>query len=227
MDFRVFVTGTDTEVGKTVVAEALVRRWVQKGLRIAVMKPVASGCRVTRDGLRSPDAERLIAASNVAAPYETVNPYTFAAPVAPHLAAHRTGIEIDILHIRARFDELAAAGDGMVVEGVGGWQVPLSPTADVADLVLALDLPVIMVVGVRLGCLNHALLTAAAIQNAGAQLVGWVANRIDPDMDLASENIETLRARLPAPCLSVVPYLASDTDFGRAVRYFKRFDFDR
>ncbi len=222
MGLRVFVTGTDTEVGKTVVAEALVRRCVGEGLRIAVMKPVASGCRTTRVGLRNADAERLIAASNVPARYETVNPYAFEAPVAPHLAARRAGVEIEMPRIRACFDELDAAGDGVVVEGVGGWRVPLAGDIDVADLVVSLELPVVLVVGVRLGCLNHALLTADAVRGAGAELFGWVANCIDPEMELASENIESLRARLPGPCLGAIPYLGDAAAITAAEAYLTR-----
>ncbi len=215
----VFVTGTDTEIGKTLFAQALVWRWRQDGRRIAVMKPVASGCRTTDAGLRNTDAERLLAVSNVDAPYETVNPYAFAPAVAPHLAASQAGVRIDCALIRARFDELAAASDRVVVEGVGGWQVPLGTDFAVADVALSLGLPVILVVGIRLGCLNHALLTAAAISSAGAELVGWVANHIQAHTELAMENVDALRARLDAPLWGVIPYLSADPEPAVVSRY--------
>lgn len=215
----VFVTGTDTEIGKTLFAQALVWRWRQDGRRVGVMKPVASGCRATGAGLRNSDAERLLAASNVDTSYHTVNPYAFLPAVAPHLAAAQAGVRIECGRIRACFNELAAASDYVVVEGVGGWQVPLGPDATVADVALSLGLPVVMVVGIRLGCLNHALLTAAAINDAGAQLAGWVANHIDPQTELAMENVDALRARLKAPLWGVIPHLSTDPDPAAVSRY--------
>ncbi len=215
----VFVTGTDTEIGKTLFAQALVWHWRRDGLRIAVMKPVASGCRATDAGLRSPDAESLLAVSNVDAPYDTVNPYAFAPAVAPHLAAAQAGVRIQCARIRSCFDELADASDRVVVEGIGGWQVPLGPDSAVADIALSLDLPVVLVVGIRLGCLNHALLTAAAISGAGAELAGWVANHIAAQTDLAKENIDALRARLDAPLWGVIPHLSADVGPVAVTRY--------
>jgi dethiobiotin synthetase len=215
----VFVTGTDTEIGKTLFAKALVWRWRQDGRRIAVMKPVASGCRTTDTGLRNADAESLLALSNVDAPYETVNPYAFAPAVAPHLAAARAGVRIECSRIRACFDELAAASDCVVVEGVGGWQVPMGPDHTVADVALSLGLPVVLVVGIRLGCLNHALLTAAAISDAGAELAGWAANHIEAKTDLAMENVDALRTRLDAPLWGVIPHMSADPDPAAVNRY--------
>lgn len=215
----IFVTGTDTEIGKTVFASALVWRWKQDGRQVAVMKPVASGCRRTDAGLRNSDAECLLAASNVDSAYETVNPYAFAPAVAPHLAAAQAGVGIDVGHIHACFDQLAAVADCVVVEGVGGWQVPLGPDATVADVALALGLPVVLVVGIRLGCLNHALLTAAAIRGAGAELAGWAANHIDAHAELATENVDALRDRLEAPLWGVIPHLPAAPDAEIVSRY--------
>lgn len=215
----VFITGTDTEIGKTLFARALVWRWMQDGRRVAVMKPVASGCRRTDDGLRNSDAECLLAVSNVDAPYETVNPYAFAPAVAPHLAAVQAGVRIECAQIRTCFNQLATVSDCVVVEGVGGWQVPLGPDSAVADVALSLDLPVVLVVGIRLGCLNHALLTAAAIRAAGADLAGWAANHVEAHTELATENVDALRARLDAPLWGVIPHLSADSDPATVSRY--------
>ena len=215
----VFVTGTDTEIGKTLVAQALVWRWRQDGRRVAVMKPVASGCRTTDAGLRNADAECLRAVSNVDAPYETINPYAFAPAVAPHLAAAQAGVRIERARIRSCFNRLAAVSDCVVVEGVGGWWVPLGPDSTVADVARSLGLPVVLVVGIRLGCLNHALLTAAAISDAGVELVGWAANHIEAHTELATENVDALRARLDAPLWGVIPHLSADPDPAEVSRY--------
>ncbi len=215
----VFVTGTDTEIGKTVYSQGLVWRCRQNGRRVAVMKPVASGCRAAAAGLRNPDAEGLIAVSNVDAAYDTVNPYAFAPAVAPHLAAARAGVHIDAARIRACFAELAAAADVVVVEGVGGWRVPLGPDLTLDELAVSLGLPVVLVVGIRLGCLNHALLTARAVRDAGAVLAGWVANHCEANTELARENVDTLKDRLDAPLWGDIPYLAANPDPVTVSRY--------
>jgi dethiobiotin synthetase len=202
-----FVTGTDTGVGKTLFAVSLLAGLARAGFKAAGMKPVASGCRETPEGLRNEDAERLMAASSVPLAYEEINPYALAPPVAPHLAAAAAGIEISLENILEHFDRLRARAEFVVVEGAGGWFVPLGPTLTMADLARALGLPVILVVGLRLGCLNHALLTAEAIGRMGCPLAGWVANRIDPEMMLVEQNIETLRERLAAPLIAELPYL--------------------
>ena len=217
-----FVTGTDTGVGKTVFAEALVWRWVQEGHRTAALKPVASGCRMTKAGMRNPDAERLLAVSNVTAAYATINPYCLEPAVAPHIAAAQADIRIEISRIRLCFDEVARRSDYVVVEGVGGWQVPLGPDTTVADLAVSLGLPVILVVAIRLGCLNHALLTAVAIQNSGASLFGWVANQVDPHVQFVADNIESLINRLDAPLLGVIPHLPKEVSAPIVNRYFLR-----
>lgn len=206
-----FVTGTDTGVGKTVIAAALARALVARGLRVAVMKPVASGSDPTPDGLRNSDALALIDAASVKAPYDVVNPYCFRPPISPHIAAREAGVTIDLALLRSRFDSLAAASDCVIVEGAGGWLAPVSDTAAMADLAAALSLPVVLVVGLRLGCLNHALLTRESIAARGAAVAGWIANAIDPGFERAAENLGTLTARLGAP-LAHVTFLAQSRD---------------
>jgi len=202
-----FVTGTDTGVGKTVVSAALTSALVGRGLRVAVMKPVASGSDPTPDGPRNSDALTLIAAANVPAPYEVVNPYCFLPPISPHIAAREAGVSIDLALLRSRFDSLAGASDCVIVEGAGGWLAPISDTAAMADLAAALSLPVLLVVGLRLGCLNHALLTRESLTTRGVAFAGWVANAVDPHFERAAENLATLTARLGGPPLAHVPFL--------------------
>jgi dethiobiotin synthetase len=202
----VFVTGTDTGIGKTYAAVALLAGLRARGLRAAGMKPVASGCRVTPHGLRNDDAEALIAASAPAPAYADCNPYAFEPAIAPHVAAHEAGEEVRLDPIRDAHARVARGADRVVVEGVGGWLAPLSDSLMQADLARALELPVILVVGLRLGCLNHALLSARAIRADGCALAGWIANRIDPAMQRCEENLATLRARLDAPLLGVLAF---------------------
>ena len=202
-----FVTGTDTGVGKTVVSTALTRALVARGLRVAVMKPIASGSEPTAGGLRNSDALALMTAANVTAPYEVVNPYCFLPAVSPHIAAREAGVAIDLPLLRSRFDSLAAASDCVVVEGAGGWLAPISDSATMADLAAALALPTILVVGLRLGCLNHALLTRESLAARGVAFAGWLANAIDPHFDRAAENLATLTARLGEPPLAQIPFL--------------------
>jgi dethiobiotin synthetase len=203
----VFITGTDTDVGKTWIAAGLLAGLRRCGVRAVGMKPVSCGCDVTAEGPRNADAVTLIEQGAHGAPYALVNRYAFIPPVAPHLAAQSAGTTIDLSLIRKDFDELRDRADFVVVEGVGGWYVPLNDRETVADLAKLLDLPVLLVVGIRLGCLNHALLSAAAIQTTGLELMGWVANVIDPHTLRVEENIESLRHRIPAPLLGIVPYL--------------------
>jgi dethiobiotin synthetase len=203
-----FITGTDTGVGKTVVAAALVRALVAQGHRVAVMKPVASGSLRTPEGLRNEDALALMAASNVAAPYDRVNPYCFEPAISPHIAAEDAHIAVDLAHIHSNFDKLAAAADLTVVEGAGGWLAPLGPQLTIKDLATSLKLPVVLVVGIRLGCINHAHLTKLAIDEShGARMAGWIANTIDSEMPRQKENLETLTRQLGAPPLALVPSL--------------------
>ncbi len=207
----VFVTGTDTGCGKTEVSLGLIARIRGLGRRVAGMKPVASGSEPTPDGWRNEDALRLQQASSLPLPYSLINPYAFAPPIAPHLAARLAGEEIRMEPILGAFEQISARVDFVLVEGVGGWRVPLGQDWDVADLARQLGLPVILVVGLQLGCLNHAILSAADIRASGAWLAGWVGNRIDPDMAEAELNLATLHERLPAPCLGVIPWMNEAT----------------
>ena len=204
-----FITGTDTEVGKTVVATALVRSLVSRGLRVAAMKPVASGSARTPQGLRNGDTLALMAASNVAASYERVNPYCFEPAISPHIAAEDAHIAIELAHIEHNFAALAASADYVIVEGAGGWLAPIGPCTTMKDLANALGLPVVLVVGVRLGCINHALLTKLAIESHGARFAGWIANTLATPMPRLKENLESLRRMLGGPPLDIVPVLAA------------------
>jgi dethiobiotin synthetase len=201
-----FITGTDTEVGKTRVSVALLHRLQQQGLRAAGMKPVAAGCEETAAGLRNDDALALQAASSVALPYETLNPYALAPPIAPHLAARDAGVVIEIDRILAAYRTIAAQVDSVVVEGAGGWRVPLNDDQDMSDLAVALGLPVVLVVDIRLGCINHALLSAQAIATSGLTLAGWVANHVHGDYARSADNIASIEARIGTPLLGVIPY---------------------
>ncbi len=193
----IFVTGTDTGVGKTVVAAALLRTLAGAGYRAIGMKPVASG--LASGETVHADARALFAAGNVTAPTADVNPFAFALPIAPELAARAASATIDLDRIAAAYSRLAAIADAIVVEGAGGALVPLTRSTDMLDIPVRLALPVLLVVGIRLGCLNHALLSALAISARGLRLAGWVANRIDPEMSASDANVAALALRLPAP----------------------------
>ena len=201
-----FVTGTDTEVGKTRVSVALLHRLRQQGLRVAGMKPVAAGCEETAAGLRNEDALALQAASSITLAYETLNPYAFAPPIAPHLAAGDAGVTIEIERILTAYHDIAARVDQVIVEGAGGWRVPLNDDQDMSDLAVALGLPVVLVVDIRLGCINHALLSAQAIAVRGLPLAGWVANHAHGDYARSADNIASIEARVGTPLLGVMPY---------------------
>ena len=203
----IFVTGTDTGIGKTHVAAMLIRALRARGVAAVGMKPVASGCEQTPAGLRNADALDLLAASAQAIEYELINPYAFADPISPQLAAADAQTAIEPLHIRNAFARLQAQADFIVVEGVGGWLAPLGESLMQADIVRALDLRVLLVVGLRLGCLNHALLTARAIEADGCRLSGWIGNRIDVDMIRVEDNIETLRRRIQVPLLGIAEHV--------------------
>jgi dethiobiotin synthetase len=200
-----FIAGTDTGVGKTLVSCALLHAMAARGKRVAGFKPVAAGC--DEDG-QNDDAKRLRAAGNVQASYEQINPYCFHDAIAPHLAACMAGVAIEFPRILVAYQELAVRADTVIVEGVGGFCVPLNDKQDSADLARQLGLPVILVVGMRLGCLNHALLTVRAIADQQLECAGWVANVLDADMPALQENIAAFRERIGAPLLGVVPHLA-------------------
>jgi dethiobiotin synthetase len=197
----VFVTGTDTGIGKTLVACALLRRLAADGVSAIGMKPVSAG--------GDEDIEALLGAGAVRADRSLVNPYALKEPIAPHVAAAREGVMIDLDRIRRCFESLRTMADRVVVEGVGGFCVPLNDRQDSADLAVLLGLPVVLVVGMRLGCLNHALLTQQAILARGLTLSGWVANRIDPRMERCAENIEFLKRAIAAPLLAEIPFIAA------------------
>ena len=201
-----FIAGTDTGVGKTTIACALLQALALSGRSVVGMKPVAAGCVATPLGLQNEDVKLLCAASTLDAPPEWVNPYALRAAVAPHLAAEQDGVQLELSTMVHAFQHLQRLADVVIVEGVGGWMVPFNAAETSADLAQALNLPIILVVGMRLGCLSHALLTAQALQAQGLQLYGWVANHIDPDMALFDENVQTLSARLGAPLLGIVPH---------------------
>ena len=199
-----FVTGTDTGVGKTRVAVALIHALRAQNLRVAAMKPVSAG---SAPGGLNEDVVALLQAANVAADVRDVNPYAFVPAIAPHIAAQQAGVRIELAVIAAAYSRLAAAADVVVVEGAGGWRVPLNEREDMADLAQRLGLPVVLVVGLRLGCLNHALLTAESIAHRQLPWAGWVGNHVDPALAYPAENVAALHARLPGPCLGVQAYL--------------------
>ena len=204
-----FVIGTDTNVGKTYVASALVQHFVQSGLKTIGMKPVASGCELNQQGeFINEDAQALTNVSNVKAPLNLINPYRFAPAIAPHIAAEQDGVTIQLDLITQAYLQLTNLAEVVIVEGAGGFFVPLNQTQTLADLALQLNIPIILVVGMRLGCINHALLTVEAIQARGLSLAGWVANQIDTDFEMFEENFSSLKQRIAAPCLSVVHWQA-------------------
>ena len=209
--FSCFVTGTDTEIGKTLISCAILHKLVAGGVRACGMKPVAAGAALVDGELHNEDADLLIAAGNVNLPRNLTTPYMLREACAPHIAAAIDGVAIEAVPIIAAYAEVAAASDAVVVEGVGGFRVPFSDDFDSAQMAEQLNLPVILVVGLRLGCLSHALLTIEAVVRRDLVLAGWVVNEVDPDMCFADENIAALAARIPAPMLGRVPYLDNPT----------------
>ncbi len=213
----IFVAGTDTDCGKTFVSRAILRAARARGWSAVGFKPVAAGA-VEHDGvLRNDDALTLVGASGPGDyPYELINPYCLPTPVSPHLAAAAAGVSIELSRIHDAFDQLADRCDVLVAEGAGGWRVPLAPGLDVQGLALTLDLPVVLVVGLRLGCLNHAQISEEAIVNSGARLVGWVATQVDPSMSHVAGNLETLDRVLATRCLGWLPHAGVDRVVPRA-----------
>ncbi|MDP1766337.1 MAG: dethiobiotin synthase [Methylotenera sp.] len=207
-----FIIGTDTNVGKTYVASALVQHFVTSGLKTVGMKPIASGCELNLKGeLINEDVAALISASNVTAPLDLINPYRFAPAIAPHLAAEETGVIMNLDVVKRAYQQLKTLADIVIVEGAGGLLVPLNQTETLADLAVQLNIPVILVVGMRLGCINHTLLTIEAIKARGLKLAAWVANEIDPDMSMFEGNLISLQHRIVAPCLSVIRWQGKAT----------------
>ncbi len=199
---RLFITGTDTGVGKTRIASALCLAFAAAGGRVAGMKPVATGSTPTPQGLRNADALALLAAMNVRAGYAEVNPYAFEPAIAPHIAAREAGRRIELEVLDRCYERLCAQSDATVVEGAGGWLAPLDDTLTFADLAQRWQLDVILVVGLRLGCLNHALLSVESIERRGLRLRGWIGNSVDPHYERREANLDTLRTRIAAPCLA-------------------------
>jgi dethiobiotin synthetase len=196
----IFITGTDTGVGKTHVTCELLRLLRAQGVRACGFKPVSSGCARTPQGLRNEDALALQMAAEISEPYEAINPYAFEPAIAPHLAAMQAGLRIDLQRLNAAYAQLASTYDVVLIEGAGGWQVPLTEGAAFADWVATQDWPVVLVVGMRLGCINHAMLSAESIMRR-TRLLGWIANPQPPVMPMLDENIDALRQRMPAPLL--------------------------
>ena len=207
---RYFIAGTDTDAGKTMVACALLAKAKNQGLSTAAVKPVAAGCIETKEGLRNDDAEQLLAQCTMPLYYEQVNPVAFLAPIAPHIAAQKQGQRMQVDRLTGFISGVLMQGANLtLVEGAGGWRVPVNERETLADLAVALAIPVVLVVGMRFGCINHTLLTVEAISRDGLKLAGWVANCIDPEMAELDANIMTLQHRIQAPMLGVVPNLAS------------------
>lgn len=201
-----FITATDTDAGKTYIASALVQHFARQNINSIGMKPIAAGCELISGVLQNSDVHQLTKASNVEAPLRLINPYAFAPPIAPHIGAQQAGVEIALAPIQQAFTQLCQLADVVIVEGAGGFLVPLNDHQTMADLAVSLQIPVILVVGMRLGCINHALLSIQAIQACGLTLAGWVANQIDPDMAMLAENIQTLKQRIHAPCIAEVAW---------------------
>ncbi|MFZ6649233.1 dethiobiotin synthase [Undibacterium sp. TJN25] len=214
--FSCFVTGTDTEIGKTLVSSALLHALGQRGLRSVGMKPVAAGASLQGGEWHNEDVDMLNAASSVKLPVALVSPYLMRTPAAPHIVAVHEQVSISGAHILDCYAQLARQAEAVVVEGVGGFCVPLTDDLDTADLAQQFALPVILVVGMRLGCLSHALLTVEAIAARGLTLAGWVANTVDADMQYAEENLQALSRRIAAPLLGHIPRLSEPTSAAAA-----------
>ena len=217
-----FVTGTDTGVGKTAIAAGLVRLLSGQGRRVLGLKPVASGADPTPTGLRNSDALALAAAGSIEVPYAVTNPYCFEPAIAPHLAAAEAGVPLKLPALIRWYQEASAHAEILIVEGAGGWRVPLHPEGFLSDLPEQLGLGVLLVVGLRLGCLNHALLTLEAIERSGrCRFVGWIGCQVDPELPRLDGNLDALTRLLGRPALAVVPHLA-DPGPGRVAAYLER-----
>ena len=211
-----FVTGTDTDCGKTLVASAVIHAYRALGYRVLGMKPVASGSRLVGGELINEDVQWLRRAANVDVPIETMNPYRFEPAISPHFAAHQAGVQISKDKILAAFKHCQEAADIVVVEGAGGWHVPLSVDLDIAGLAKAMNIPVLLVSGLRLGCINHTLLSLDAIRASGCGTAGWVANLVDRNYSLIKETLASIQARNPAPLIANIPWLPEPAPEGLA-----------
>ena len=212
-----FITGTDTNIGKTAITCSLIAKCIEEGFRAGGMKPVAAGCHIENGYMISDDVKKIIEVSNVDLNIKEINPYSFELPIAPHISFKSN--EIDIHLIKKYLRSFENKMDYLFIEGVGGYAVPLTKTFTTADLVENLDIPVILVVGMKLGCINHTLLTVESILNKKQKLCGWVANRIDGDMQAYEENFFFLKEKIKAPCLGEVPYF-KDFDPYKASKFF-------
>lgn len=212
-----FITGTDTNIGKTAITCSLIAKCIEEGFRAGGMKPVAAGCHIENGYMISDDVKKIIEVSNVDLNIKEINPYSFEPPIAPHISFKSN--EIDIHLIKKYLRSFENKMDYLFIEGVGGYAVPLTKTFTTADLVENLDIPVILVVGMKLGCINHTLLTVESILNKKQKLCGWVANRIDGDMQAYEENFFFLKEKIKAPCLGEVPYF-KDFDPYKASKFF-------
>ena len=207
MSKGLLVTGTDTEIGKTRVSVAMLLALGGRGLKVAGMKPVASGCEMQDGKLRNDDAMQLLRHSTVELDYETVNPFSYEPPIAPHIAAARAGQEIDLATLEQTYATIAAKAEFTIVEGIGGWRVPLTARGqDISELALRLKLPVALVVGIKLGCISHAILTAEAIRRDGCNLTGWIANTMDPSYDTMQETLQAISSATGMEPTAVVPH---------------------
>jgi dethiobiotin synthetase len=223
MSSAYFITGTDTACGKTLVANALLKAAAARGHSTLGLKPVAAGSYL-RDGIQvNEDAWELLQNTTLGIDYAAINPITLREPMAPHIAAEREGRAFGAADLAAHCRPLLSQAEFAVVEGAGGWQVPLNESESMVDIATLLDIPVLLVVGMRLGCINHALLTAAAIRSAGLHLAGWIANHIDDDMAVANENVASLHARLEAPLVGRIPWMES----ANAVQAARHLDLDQ
>lgn len=207
-----FVTGTDTGIGKTYASLQLMRLLQTEGLKVVGMKPVASGSDWNGERWVNEDALALWKACSLSVKLEWVNPYAFELPVSPHIAAQRMGEKVELSRLREAFERLTADADCVVVEGVGGWRVPLSDNMDVSDLAKALGLPVLMVVGLRLGCINHARLTHESMVQSGVRVAGWIANNLETGLLHTEEAVETLALELGAEPLAILPFQAGSSE---------------
>ncbi|WP_018693639.1 dethiobiotin synthase [Algicola sagamiensis] len=211
MSFGVFISGTDTDCGKTRITCGLLEKLQSQGKTAVGLKPISAGCQQTNQGLRNTDALALMDASSTPLPYETVNPLAFEPPIAPHIAAEEQQVKLSISLLNQSIQDWSKIpAQFQLIEGAGGWLLPLNQEETLADWVVAHQLPIILVVGMKLGCLNHALLTVSHIKQQGGILIGWIANHIDPHMQYAEENYQFLKSRIDAPCLGRVPYLNQD-----------------
>ena len=202
----VFITGTDTGIGKTYVTLSLMEAFKEQGYKVAGMKPIASGAARKHEQLKNEDAESILQCCSESTAYELINPAVYELPVSPHIAARQTGHEINLSEIENSYKQLASKNEVVIVEGVGGWRVPISEEQNMVDLVRLLGLPVIMVVGLKLGCLNHAILTAETIKTDGLNMVGWISNRVEEDYIFPEESLKTLKNTLESPCLGDLPF---------------------